>query len=85
MSHSFVEKKKQENRKRKQHGRKRKSRRCLSQNFGDEKQHFFRYITTGKQKMRKLNHFSRHSKTIQNKKNKCKTCPTKKTDNKVFC
>ena len=71
-THSFQKQQTNKRKKKKENGRKRKSRRCLHQFLLDEKQHFFRYIP-----------FSRNRKIRQNKKNKCKTCPTKK-DNKVF-
>ena len=34
-------------------------------------------------KTKTRNHFSRHRKTIQSRKNKCKTCPTRKETNKI--
>ena len=34
-------------------------------------------------KTKTRHHFSRHRKTIQSRKNKCKTCPTRKETNKI--
>ena len=54
-------------------------------NLLDEKQHFFRYITTGMQKMRKLEkHFSRHRKQDKTRKHVKHLQQTKGTDKIVF-
>ena len=34
-------------------------------------------------KTKTRNHFSRHRKTIQSRKNNCETCPTRKEPNKI--
>ena len=72
----FCQKKKQEKRKKSEKWQIEKKQKMSFPRL--KKQHFFRYITTGKQKCENWrNHFSRHRKTRQNKKSKCKTCPTK--------
>ena len=53
--------------------------------FVDEKQHFFRYITTGKQKCENWrNHFSRHRKQDKTRKNVKHVQQTKEAHKIVF-
>ena len=89
VTHSFQKKKKKKKRTEKETNMtEREKAEDVFSNLLDEKQHVFRYITTGKQKNAKTEetNFSRHRKTRQNKKNKCKTCPTNKGNrqNRVF-
>ena len=85
-THSFQKKKtnKQENRKRKKNGRKRKSRRCLHQFVGWITTFFQIHHNRQAKNAKTGDQFSRHRNIRQNKKNKCKTCPTKKNRQQGF-
>ena len=71
--------------KKKETWQKEKKQKMSSPIFVDEKQHFFRYITTGKQKCENWrNHFSRQRNQDKTRKNVKHVQQTKQTDKIVF-